>query len=138
MELLTEKSLSKQDITNEYAFDERQTNYYTDAGRYLGLIDKKHEQNGKIVFFLTDLGVHIMNLQFRERQLAIVKQVLKHQAFNETLKIYLKCGEMPDCQTIVKIMKASNLYNIESDSTFVRRSSTIMRWVDWIFGIIEE
>ena len=138
MELLVEKALSKQDITSKYAFDERQTNYYTDAGRYLGLINKERDQSGKIVFNLTNLGVHIMGLEFRERQLAIVRQILKHKAFNETLKVHLQCGEMPDCQTIIKIMKESNLYKVESDSTFLRRSSTIMRWIEWILSIIEE
>lgn len=138
MELLMEKALSKQDITSKYAFDERQTNYYTDAGRYLGLINKAQDQSGKIVFNLTNLGVHIMGLEFRERQLAIVRQILKHKAFNETLKVHLQCGEMPDCQTVIKIMKESNLYKVESDSTFLRRSSTIMRWVEWILSIIEE
>ena len=138
MELLSEKSLSKQDITNEYAFDERQTNYYTDAGRYLGLIDKVREQSGKIVFSLTNLGVHIMGLEYRERQLAIVRQILNHKAFNETLKMHLRCGEMPDCQTVMKIMKDSNLYKVGSDSTFARRSSTVMRWIEWILNIIEE
>ena len=138
MELLSEKSLSKQEITNEYAFDERQTNYYTDAGRYLGLIDKARDQSGKIVFYLTNLGVHIMGQEYRERQLAIVRQILKHKAFNETLKVHLQCGEMPDCQTVMKIMKESNLYKVESDSTFARRSSTVMRWIEWILNIIEE
>ena len=138
MELLMEKALSKQDITSKYAFDERQTNYYTDAGRYLGLINKARDQSGKIVFNLTNLGVHIMGLEFRERQLAIVRQILKHKVFNETLKLHLQCGEMPDGQTVIKIMKESNLYKVESDSTFLRRSSTIMRWVEWILSIIEE
>ena len=40
-ELLNENlSLTKGDITENYDFDERQTNYYSDAARYLGLIDK--------------------------------------------------------------------------------------------------
>lgn len=138
MELLTEKALSKQDITNEYAFDERQTNYYTDAGRYLGLINKARDQNGKTVFYLTNLGAQVMGLEYRERQLSIVKQILKHKVFNETLKIHLQCGEMPDSQTVVKIMKDSNLYKVESDSTFIRRASTVMRWVEWILSVIEE
>ncbi len=39
IELLNEKPMTKQEITSEYAFDVRQTNYYTDAGRYLELIE---------------------------------------------------------------------------------------------------
>lgn len=138
MELLLEKSLSKQDITTEYDFDERQTNYYTDAGRYLGLIDKVRDRSGKIIFYLTNLGINIMGQEYRERQLAIVRQILKHKAFNETLRMHLQCGEMPDHQTIIKIMKDSNLYKVKSDTTFARRSSTIMRWIEWILDIIEE
>ena len=52
IELLNEKPMTKQDITSKYAFDERQTNYYTDAGRYLGLIEKGHDENGNILFQL--------------------------------------------------------------------------------------
>ncbi len=41
-ELLSEGEKSRDEITLNYAFDPRQTNYYTDAGRYLGLINKNN------------------------------------------------------------------------------------------------
>ncbi len=138
IELLHEKPMTKQDITTEYAFDERQTNYYTDAGRYLGLIDKGRDEDNNILFQLSSRGRHIMGLEYKERQLAIVTQILQHKAFSETLKLHLQCGEMPDTQTIVQIMKQSNLYNVESDSTFARRSSTIVGWINWVLNSIEE
>lgn len=72
IELLNEKPMTKQDITSEYAFDERQTNYYTDAGRYLGLIDKTHDEDGNILFHLSTCGHRIMSLEYKERQLALV------------------------------------------------------------------
>ncbi len=51
LSLLVEKSLSKDEITENYQFDIRQTQYYTDAARYLGLIDKVSEKsNGEILF----------------------------------------------------------------------------------------
>lgn len=138
IELLNEKPMTKQEITTEYAFDERQTNYYTDAGRYLDLIDKTHDEDGNILFQLSACGRRIMRLGYRERQLALVAQILMHQVFNETLKIHLQCGEMPDKQTIVQIMKRSHLYHVSADSTYFRRSSTVAGWVNWILGIIEE
>ena len=138
IELLNEKPMTKQDITSEYAFDERQTNYYTDAGRYLGLIDKTHDEDGKILFQLSACGHRIMGLEYKARQLALVTQILMHKVFNETLKLHLQCGEMPDKQTIIQIMKRSNLYRVEADSTYLRRSSTVVGWVNWILGIIEE
>ena len=138
IELLNEKPMSKQDITSEYAFDERQTNYYTDAGRYLGLIDKSRDSDGIILFQLSALGRRVMELEYKERQLAIVSQILAHKVFNETLRLHLECGEMPDKHTIVQIMKRSNLYHIEAESTYLRRSSTVIGWINWILGLIEE
>ena len=137
LELLYEKPMTKQDITSEYAFDERQTNYYADAGRYLGLIDKEKNENNEIQFKLTECGYNIMEFEYKQRQLAIVTQILKHKVFNETLKLHLKCGEMPDKKTIVQIMKQSNLYRVESDSTYFRRSSTVVGWINWILDIID-
>lgn len=138
IELLNEKPMTKQDITSKYAFDERQTNYYTDAGRYLGLIEKGHDENGNILFQLSTRGRHILGLEYKERQLAIVTQILAHKVFNETLKLHLQYGEMPDKQTIIRIMKEANLYNIEADSTYLRRSSTVVGWINWILGSVEE
>lgn len=138
VELLYEKPMTKQDITSEYAFDERQTNYYTDAGRYLELIDKIHDEDGNIVFQLSTCGRRIMNLEYKERQLAIITQILKHKVFNETLKLHLQYGEMPNKQTIVEIMKREKLYRVEAYSTYLRRSSTVVGWVNWILSAIEE
>lgn len=138
IELLHEKPMTKQDITAEYAFDERQTNYYTDAGRYLELIEKGHDEENNIIFQLSEKGRYIMGLEYKERQLAVVSQILMHGVFHEVIKLHLQYGEMPDTNTIVQIMKNSNLYNVRADSTFVRRSSTVVGWINWILSIIEE
>ena len=115
VELLHEQPMTKQDITTRYAFDERQTNYYTDAGRYLGLIEKERIDSSTTLFSLSAIGQRIMSLAYRERQLAITAQILKHRVFNETLKLHLQSGEMPDKTTIVQIMKQSNLYHVEAE-----------------------
>jgi hypothetical protein len=43
---------------------------------------------------------------------------------------------MPITSEIIQIMKASNLYNVESDSTFERRSSTVKGWLNWVLGLV--
>lgn len=140
VELLYEKPMTKQDITTFYSFDERQTNYYTDAGRYLGLvdkIDKAHSPSGEILFQLSRRGRNIMSMAYRERQLAIATQILSHRVFYETLKLCLQCGEMPSRRTVVQIMKQSNLYHVQSDVTYQRRASTVAGWINWILDMIE-
>lgn len=138
IELLNEKTLTYQEITSKYAFDERQTRYYTDAGRYLKLINKEHDTNGNIVFRLSACGRRIMRLPYKQRQLAFATQILMHEVFNKTLKLHLQCGEMPDREAIINIMKNAVLYHMEAPTTYYRRASTVIGWVNWILGIIEE
>ena len=138
VELLSIRPMTKDDITSEYAFDSRQTNYYTDAARYLGLVDKAWGDNRSIVFQLSPLGHHIMGLPYKEQKLAIATQILQHKAFKDTLILHLQCGEMPDTNTIISIMRASGLYHVGADSTYYRRASTINGWINWILGLIEE
>lgn len=138
IELLNGKSMTKQEITLKYAFDERQTNYYTTAGKYLGFIEKTEDEDKNILFKLSSSGQALMKLGYKERQITIAKEILKHKPFHETLKLHLQQGEMPDKQTVIQIMKNSNLYNINSDNTYSRRASTVIGWVNWILSIIDE
>lgn len=137
IELLQANPMTKADITSEYAFDGRQTNYYTDAGRYLGLIEKGRDGGRTILFHLSPLGQRVMKMPYRERQLAIAARILQHQVFRDTLKLHLQCGEMPDAGAIVPLMKAAKLYHVGADSTYYRRSSTVTGWINWILGLIE-
>ena len=99
-------------------------------------IEKEHRE-GSIVFHLTMQGLHVMELGYRERQIALATQILKHKVFNETLRLHLQYGEMPERKKIVQIMKEANLYNVWSESTYDRRASTVIGWVNWILGIID-
>ncbi len=133
-ELLAQNEMTKDDITFNYAFDPRQTNYYTDAGRYLGLIDKQREDN-EIVFSLTKEGLRIVRSKYKLRQLNFVEFILRHNVFNKSLRLYLQRGEVPSRSEIVDIMKRSNLYKVKAEDTFQRRASTIIGWVNWILDL---
>lgn len=136
-ELLNDQDLSRNDVTERYAFDARQTNYYTDAARYLGLIEKSRESGGPL-YKLSDKGRTILKMGYKQRQLAFCNCILSHGAFADTLKRYFETGVMPHKNEIIQIMKKSNLYNVNSDSTYERRSSTIKGWVNWIVELINE
>lgn len=136
-ELLNDQDLSRNDVTERYAFDARQTNYYTDAARYLGLIEKSRDNSGPL-YKLSDKGRKILKMGYKQRQLAFCNCILSHGAFTDTLKRYFETGVMPHKNEIIQIMKKCNLYNVNSDSTYERRSSTIKGWVNWIVGLINE
>lgn len=134
-ELLAECDRTRDEITLNYDFDPRQTNYYTDAARYLGLVDKKRE-NGEVVYFLTAEGKKLSRLRYKTRQLKFAELILQHHVFRETLKKALEHGRMPHKNEIVNIMKSSNLFRVGSDETFERRASTISGWIGWILGLL--
>ena len=133
-ELLNVNEMSKDEITMNYDFNPRQTNYYTDAGRYLGLIDKKAE-DGVIKYFLTKKGKKIFRLKYRERQMKYVELILSHKPFNETFKMCLRTGEIPEKNDVIKVMEESGVYNVKSQSTYKRRASTINGWLNWIIQL---
>lgn len=138
VELLYDRDMTKSEITAEYAFDERQTNYYTDAGRYLNLIEKYTDEDGNIAFKLTQNAKLTMRKPFEQRQLDFVHRILSHKPFYEVMKIHLKTGQMPVRSEIIDIMKKSRIYNVSSESTFYRRASTVMRWIEWILELITD
>jgi uncharacterized protein YdcH (DUF465 family) len=139
-ELLKQKDfITKEEITQSYDFDARQTDYYSNAGKYLGLIEiGKDPLSGQIGCFLTAMGNQVFSLNLIERQKEFVRLIISHLAFKETLKLYLLNVEMPTKDSIVEIMKKSKLHNVGSDSTYFRRASTIVGWINWIMNQIEE
>lgn len=135
-ELLESRELSRDDITEEYAFDIRQANYYTDAARYLGLVDKKYDGR-KPVYLLSEFGQRIMKLNYKQRQLALCKCILEHKVFFNVFT-YCQYGSIPDRNIIISIMKESDLYRVESESTYTRRASTVSGWINWMLSLIQE
>jgi hypothetical protein len=134
-ELLNERELSRNSITEQYAFDARQTNYYTDAARYPGLLEKQND--GRIpIYRLSEKGKKILNLNYKQRQLAYCDMIVSHKVFGNVLRKCLENGNMPTTNEIIQIMKASDLYNVKSDSTFERRSSTVKGWLNWVLGLV--
>ena len=133
-ELLLQGDMSRDDITLNYAFEPRQTNYYTDAGRYLGLINKRKE-DGKVVFSLTSEGQKIIQSKYKIRQLKFVEVILRHRVFAETLRLYLQLSEIPSRSQITNIMKQCNPFQVEAESTFYRRASTVASWINWILDL---
>ena len=124
-------------ITENYDFDPRQTNYYTDAARYLKFI-KKEKKEGRIVFKLTKKGKEIFKSPVNQRQLKFAAQILEHGIFQNVLNSIFEKNRPLKKPEIVKLMKMATLHKIDSDSTYERRASTISSWVNWIINLIDE
>ncbi len=136
LSLLVEKDLTKDEITENYQFDVRQTNYYTDAGRYIGLISKYKDSISKeIIYFLTDEGKSILRRRHKRKCLELTRKILEHRVFYEVFNLAANTGEIPDKNEVCKVMQGSNLGI--NDTTIARRSTTVRKWLEWIWSQID-
>lgn len=132
--LMENGGLTKEYITLNYAFDERQTDYYTNAGVYLGLIVK--QRVGFIItYFMSDLGKQIMAKRHKQKNLSIVKCMLEHEVFNKVLREYFDTVSPVPRNRIAGIMNTCYLYNVNEKGTVARRSGTVNKWIDWILNL---
>lgn len=86
LENLYDNPLTTVQIAELMQFDIRQSDYYFNAGRYLGLFIKRNDDGQKLVE-LTALGVRIYKMDYKERQLTLVSLILQHQIFADFLII---------------------------------------------------
>lgn len=87
--ILMQKGRTKDEITLNYAFDQRQTHYYTRAGMYLGFIDTFRDPDGTVIFQLSRKGRNIMGNPFKAKYLRLVASILEHEVFHRVLHEYL-------------------------------------------------
>ncbi len=111
----------------------RQSQYYYNAGKYLGLFDKKKSAEGQTVSCLTQLGETVYHMRYKERQLKLVSLILEHKIFNECFDEVIVNGKLPDKENIKKRMRE---LNVCAEGQIDRRSSSVGGWLYWIFNLI--
>ena len=136
---VSDNELSREQITSEYDFDSRQTQYYTNAAKYLGLLEREYNKEKGVVYLLSAKGLKITNLNPQMRNLALCESILEHSVFNQVLKLNFKKGYFPSKQDVIDIMQKANL-NLDQDgnTTIPRRSSTVISWINWMLKLTNE
>ena len=137
LSLLFEKDLTKDDITENYEFDRRQTDYYTNAGLYIGLIENyKDSLTQKVTVRLTSEGRSILQKRPKLKYLELIKKILERQVFYLVFQLALKLGGIPPEDAICKII-LENRPDI-NDTTIKRRYYTVQGWISWIWNQIKD
>jgi len=137
LSLLLERDLTKDDITENYEFDRRQTDYYTNAGRYIGLIESyKDSLTKKVTFCLTSEGRSILHKRPKLKYLELINKILERQVFYLVFQLALKLGGIPPKDAMCKII-SENRPDI-NDTTIKRRYSTVRGWISWIWFQIKD
>ena len=112
-------------------FDIRQSDYYYNAGKYLGLFEKRKEE-GQILAALTTQGQKVFKLNYKKRQLKLVSLILEHQIFAEFFDQTAEKGELPDKKAIEDEMRR---LRVCGEGQIARRASSVYGWLKWIFNL---
>ena len=134
IDLLSNGPLSKTEIADSLNFDERQSDYYSNALRFLCLAEK----SGTNEVRLSKLGDRYL----QSRELARNEILISQMSQLESIKFLIKKepGEI-DIRTNEEFNKVvlkdfSDLFNQSPEaSTVFRRSQTVAAWVSWIRSI---
>jgi hypothetical protein len=140
-ELAYYNDLTKEQIASEYEFNIRQSDYYANAGKYLGLMYKEKNQ-GETIIRLTKDGQKMLQMPYISRQKFLIQRILSHHIFNDVLKFSLNAGKVLTTREILEIMPNYSLYKMgekkENATTFRRRASSIRGWISWMIDLIDE
>lgn len=138
MEHIDEAGLSKAEIAElmEFGVDKkgryRQSDYYANAGKYLGIFDIVSSK-----VYLTSFATNLLSKNFKERQLGLVKKMFEHLIFKEIFESYFENGHIYSIHEIVELMLRLNCAG-DNRATVRRRATTVNAWCKWIRNLIVE
>ncbi|MEE3719680.1 hypothetical protein V2H45_23340 [Tumidithrix elongata RA019] len=103
LDLLVEKDLTKEDIAENYQFNLRQSDYYANAGAYIGLIQKyKNHIENKTFFNLTSEAKSLLRRRHKAKYLGLIAKILEDQIFYQAFKLTNEKGEVPSANSRMK------------------------------------
>ena len=117
--------LDKDQLIDTLNIHGRQIDYYSNAMRYLGILNKRYNY-----FVLNPLGETFFKASQEEKDEIFITQCLKIPSIRKSYIFYSE-NQNSTKKDIVKILKDSKL-NLSSEATYLRRASTVMKWIKYI------
>lgn len=131
LENMENNPMTYEQIMELMNFVERQYNYYVSAGIYIGIFERGVENR---TVKLTRVGELLCHMTYKERQLKLVSLILEHQIFADFFDYVIDNGDQPSRQQVCTRMRELNVCG-DSESTIIRRSSSVLSWLKWIFNL---
>lgn len=132
VENLNESPMTTVEIAELFGFKERQSDYYFNACKYLGLAEKVSDEEG-VKVHITVFGKRILRMKYKKRQLEYVRLILEHQIFHELFGVMLQIGEIPDKLFVTAKMRE---LGVCGENLIDRRSSSVRGWLYWILTLV--
>ena len=126
--LLIEGPKTKNDLAENYDFDPRQSDYYLNAARYLGLVESLDHST----YVPSELANVIYSKSAQEKNAFLMAILTKVPAVNELNKAWTTDGKKPSIDKAIQILKNLPDTPALADSTIKRRAQTVVSWTSWL------
>lgn len=134
LEMIKDNPITTEKIAENIGFNIRQSDYYYNACRYLGLAEKTKDDSGKTVVSLTKIGKNLLEMPYRKRQLQYVSLMFEHEILRYSFEIAIDNGKIPDKKFLAQKIQELELCKDSAE----RRASTVSTWTKWIFDLIND
>ena len=126
---LIESPKSVDDLAQHYDFDPRQSDYYFNAARFLGLAQLDPSKNRTA----TELAIKIFNLPPKDKYVELGKILLNFASVRDTyLRLKVNSGTVNLSDVMNIVSSSGEAFNVGEESTLRRRSQTILSWANWL------
>ena len=139
---IAEEPRTVEDLALNYDFHSRQSGYYNNAAKYLGLVENLTGEDGREYSQATSLAHSILALDYRDKVLRFAELALGIKPVAEAYYEWTRTGSAPTLDWVAEKFAASpyavtNVGERLSESTVRRRAQTIISWTKWLRGIAE-
>jgi hypothetical protein len=126
--LLIEGPKTKNELAENYDFDPRQSDYYLNAARYLGLV----ESSGDATYRPSELAIAIYSKSAQEKNAFLMAMLSKVPAVNQLNKAWATDGKKSSLTKAIEILENLPDSAELKPSTVKRRAQTVMSWTLWL------
>jgi hypothetical protein len=137
LEFLAIEPKTVAEIASEYEFDQRQSDYYFNALKFLGLAKTTENDEGTPQRELTLLGEEIVSKPFKQKIIGLATQMTQVSPIAKVFIRSLKEKKDPSLDDAKRELSNSVYGKKLSDVTIARRSQTIISWAKWLLSIPE-
>ena len=136
VEFLAKEPSTKDDIATQYPIVPRQIDYYVNAARYLGLVERSViDVDGVEHFQASTMAQEILRQPNHTRLLKFAEVVLLYGPISLLYARWRETGEFPSKSDVVESFRQSPASSALKESTLVRRASTVRMWLKWVCAL---
>jgi hypothetical protein len=139
IERLNQADMTTDEVTAFTGYVPRQSDYFTNAGRFLGFIEKK-KVGIETSYALTSNGKRLLTQSPYHQRIMLITAIIRHEPFTTLVREMIRTGVIPNIAHISTVLYQHHAHGKRAltGSTIGRRAQTVQAWLEWMQTHIEE